>query len=115
MDLFNWVDMVGNYKERKVDRYEKGSLAVDTARVTDSEFQYETAIKHPCYHEGYWIIVENYNTLCEAKKGHKKWVEIMTRDELPKVLKDVGCSEIALFHYSFEHSRSFKKRCNYEV
>ena len=109
MGIFDWVSMAGNYEERKVNRYKKGDLIIDTAMVTDSEFQYETAIKHPCYHEGYWIIVENYDTLNEAKKGHKKWVEVMTRDKPPEELVDVGCAETAYLCDSLGFSRSFKR------
>ena len=90
--MFSFEKMIDNYKERKVDRLEDGDLVIDTASVTDSKNPYETAIKHPSYNEGEWVIVETYKTKEEAIIGHKKWVDIMTSNILPRKLKDASTS-----------------------
>jgi hypothetical protein len=95
--LYDFLSMMGNYEARKVDRFEKGALLVDTALVTDSYDPYETAVAHPAYNNGKWVIVETYKTKEAAQSGHKRWVEIMTADELPKELKDVSTAETSLW------------------
>jgi hypothetical protein len=47
---------------------EVGKLVVDTTNTPD--MGWETGIKK----NGEWIIVEEYKTQEQAKKGHKKWV-----------------------------------------
>jgi len=66
--MFGVLGMMGNYEERKVDRFEKGDVFVDTAAITDSEHPYETGIRHPRYNNGELIIVAMYDTKEEAKK-----------------------------------------------
>jgi len=43
-NMFNFMNMIGNYKERKVERDEFDEIIVDTAAVTDSDEPYETGI-----------------------------------------------------------------------
>jgi hypothetical protein len=95
-DLFGISSMGSTYEQRKVERFEdsKRHIVVDTAAVTDSDKPYETAIKHPKYNGGNWIVVQLYNTKEEAIIGHKKWVIKMTSDKLPKKIKDVSTSII---------------------
>ena len=88
--MFNFEKMLDTYEERKVDRFEDGDLVIDTAAVTDSKDPYETAIKHPSYNEGEWVIVETHSTKEEAIIGHKKWVDTMTSNVLPRKLTDVS-------------------------
>ena len=95
--MFRFLDMIGNYEERKVDRYEKEGLLVDTAAVNDSDKPFETAVACPAYNNGKWVIVELYNTKKQAQAGHNKWVKKMTAKTLPKNLKDVSTAEIATF------------------
>jgi len=95
--MFEFFDMVGNYEARKIDRYEEGKLIVSTAHVNDSAFDYETAISHPNYNRGAFVIVENYSTKEDAQIGHNKWVGMMTADALPMVLMDVGQSGVQQF------------------
>lgn len=104
--MFSFVDMIGNYEERKVKntKIDNGSV-VDTCRVTDSTQPYETGICSPLYNNNKWIIVELYNTKKEAKKGHDKWVEKMKTP--PKVLEDVSTSTISSFFDS--EGRIFRK------
>lgn len=85
-----FYSMLGSYNSQKVARFEKGDLFVSTAKVTDSASPYETAVSHPFYNTGRIVIVEQYDTLKEAKIGHKKWVSIMTHPELPAELVDVS-------------------------
>jgi len=89
--------MKNNYEERKIDRYEKDEITIDTCAVTDSDEPYETGIKHPKYKDGEWVIVEMYNSKEEAETGHNKWVKIMTSDNLPEELVDVStCTVVKL-------------------
>ena len=73
-----------------IGRYEEGDIFVSTAAINDSDDPYETAVAHPYYNDGHLVIVETYSDLKSAKSGHKKWVSIMTRPELPAVLVDVS-------------------------
>lgn len=93
--MFNFFDMVGNYEERKVDRYESGFLVIDTAAVTDSEMPFETAVQHPKYNYGKWVIVETYMTKELAQEGHNRWVGTMTAEQLPDTLTDVSTAGVA--------------------
>lgn len=93
--MINFMNVIGTYDERKIDKFEEGDLIIDTCLVTDSEKPYETAISHPKFNNGKWVIVELYDTKEEAKKGHNKWVKIMTSKEFPKELNDVSSAKIA--------------------
>lgn len=97
LGLFSFMGMFGNYEQRKVDRYESpgiDGLMVDTCAVTDSTWSYETAVMHPAYNDGKWVIVEGYETKEKAQTGHKRWVKKMTSKRLPKTLRDVSTAEI---------------------
>jgi hypothetical protein len=89
------IDMLDNYEQRKVANTVVGELVVDTCRVTDSAFPYETGVEHPNYNNGEWVVVEHYNSKVDAQTGHDKWVKIMTTKPLPKALRDVSTSEVA--------------------
>ncbi len=107
--MFNFMDMMGDYSDRKVDNFKQGKLTVDTARVTDAAKDYETAVKHPQYNDGAWVIVEIYDTKAEAQVGHDKWVKTMTTEPLPATLKDVSSAEIAELLDVFDDSwREYK-------
>lgn len=93
--LFDFMNMMDNCEERKVDHYEQDGTTIDTCRVTDSSKDYETGISHPKYNNGDWIIVELYDTKEEAIKGHEKWVLAMTLHPLPEHLTDVSDCGIA--------------------
>lgn len=93
--MFEFVKDIGNYAERKVDRFENETVAVSTARASDSTHPFETAIKHADYNNGAWIIVELYNSKEEAQTGHKKWVGTMTSTSLPDSLVDVSGANVA--------------------
>lgn len=93
--MFEFFAMMGNYEDRKVARHESNGMIVDTAAVTDSAQPFETAVSHPSYNGGKWVIVELYDTKELAKTGHKKWVKKMTKGKLPKSLRDVSTASIA--------------------
>ena len=96
MMLFDFLKDMGNYEERKVDRYDgEEGLCIDTARVSDSKKPFETGIEHPSYNDGKWVIVETYDTKEAAETGHNIWVEKMTAEELPKELVDMSSAEVA--------------------
>lgn len=108
--LFGFIDMMGNYESRKVDRWDGGeNFIVDTCFVTDSSKPYETAVCHPKYNNGKWVIVELYDDREEAKNGHQKWVELMQQDPLPKELRDVSDCASAKWAFSEnEESRIYE-------
>lgn len=94
-EMFDFLGMMGNYEDRKVDNFEQGDLVVDTCAVTDSTQPYETAVQHPRYNGGKWVIVELYPTKEEAQEGHNRWVATMTTNP-PATLRDVSEAGIAL-------------------
>ena len=92
----DFSSMLYNYEARKVARYEGSDLIVSTCAVTDSDYDYETAISHPLFDHGHFIVVENCRTKEQAKASHEKWVQIMTHEPLPKELSDISKSGFAL-------------------
>lgn len=88
--MFDFLSMSDNYEDRKVDRFDGDGFIVDTCSVTDSDEPYETGIQHPKYNDGKWVIVEMYEDMDSAQKGHDKWVKTMTASELPNELMDVS-------------------------
>lgn len=95
MNFSSIVAMLGNYDDRKVGRYEADGLRVSTALVYDAAHPYETAVAHPEYNDDKWVIVEAYNSLEEAARGHERWVKTMTSESLPSQLVDCANSEIS--------------------
>ncbi len=93
--MFSFFSMMNNYEDRAVERYEADGLIVDTCLVTDSDQSYETAISHPSYNSGAWVIVEMYDTEGEARNGHERWVRKMIADKLPNIIVDASSSVIA--------------------
>lgn len=94
--MFDFFSMEGTYNTRRIERYEEGDVFVSTARVTDSDKPFETAIAHPAYNGGKLVVVELYDTRDEAQQGHERWVEKMTAKTLPDELTDVSAAGIAL-------------------
>src|SRR5258705_1718212 len=86
--MFNFLNALDNYEDRKVDSTEVGDSEVDTCSVNDGIQDYETAVKHPKYNDGEWIIVEAYDTKEDAQTSHDKWVKIMSSIPLPNKLID---------------------------
>ncbi len=69
--------------EDKVGNDEFDGKIVDTCYTYDNG--YETAISHPEFDNGDWIIVEYYDDKESATKGHNKWVELIKEDKFDKI------------------------------
>jgi len=81
--MFNFLQDIGNYEDRKVGKEEVNNFIISTAYTSDEG--YETAIidengTHP---------IERYSDIIKAKEGHQKWIkkakEIKTGDEIIKL------------------------------
>lgn len=96
--IYGFADMENTYPERKVAnwRSDDGTTYVSTARVTDGELPYETAIEHPAYNGGRMMIVEAYASKASALRGHAKWLRMLQTDALPNELTD--CKNAAIAH-----------------
>jgi hypothetical protein len=105
-DFFNDID---NYSERKVDRFEKDDLIIDTCRVSDGKQDYETAVSHPDYHNSKFIVVEAYSSKEEAQEGHDKWIAIMIKEPLPDELIDCCNAQIGDFYRELGGDVIYKK------
>ena len=112
--MFEYLQMMGNYDDRKVDRWdnEDESKMVSTCSVIDGRKLFETAVQHPAYNEGKMVIVECYSTKKDAKTGHSKWLKLMLKDNLPDVLVDCQNSEISQMCEDNECQMEFKKQDN---
>jgi hypothetical protein len=106
--LFDFLCMARNYEGRKVNHYEQGELIVDTCAVSDADKDYETAVVHPKYNGGEWIVVELYDTKKEAQIGHVRWVKKMTAKKLPVKLTDVSTAEVAEICDVFNDKKSWR-------
>lgn len=73
--MFDFLDMIGTYEDRKVDRFETDLFTIDTAYVTDREHPYETAIAHTKFNAGGWIILGWRDTKEEAQKYHDEMIQ----------------------------------------
>ena len=69
--------------EDKVNRTEFDEKIIDTCFTYDNGF--ETAVSHPQFYDGKWIIVEYYDDKESAAKGHNKWVEFIKEDKFDKI------------------------------
>ena len=95
MNIFDFMKDINDYESRKVGRWEEGEKMVSTVIVSDGAKPFETAISHPGYNNGKWIIVASYDDLEAAKVGHEKWVKMVIEDCLPNKLVDVHNSWIS--------------------
>ena len=80
------------FEDRVVGRHENDvtGLCVSTVHVFDSDRPFETAILHPEFAKHKWVVVEGYDDIETAAKGHDKWLAVMTADKLPGALVDVS-------------------------
>lgn len=102
--------MANNYDDRKVGRFEEGRVLVSTAEVCDGDKPFETAVRHPEYNGGDYIIVEAYDTRTLAETGHAAWVERMTSDALPHSLTDCNNASTTFCEQTF--ARIKPRGCN---
>jgi len=84
----SWIDMIGTYEQRKVANYKNDIFEIDTVRVTDRRFPYETAIRHKNFNDGDWIVLGFSSTKEEAQEYHDKCVEQFTFSPYPVVIED---------------------------
>lgn len=110
--MFSFLSMsnINNYSKRKIDRYGDDILIVDTCAVDDGEQPYETAVAHPFYNNGLYIIVEAYSSAKEAQEGHDRWLQKMQADPLPERLIDCCNSMIQFFRASRGGNVVFNKK-----
>lgn len=113
MGLFDFLDMMGNYDDRAVDRSEIQDCVIDTCRVSDGAHPFETGVASKYYHSGSWVIVEAYDTEEDAQSGHDRWVSTMSKpfDELPEKLVDCQNAGLADLMGSIDsESLTFEKQ-----
>ena len=79
-NIFGIVTMCDNYEERKVENTQNDKFILDTARVTDRNWIYETAVKHKDFNYNDWIVLESYDDVESAKEGHSKWLRFLDSD-----------------------------------
>lgn len=88
--MFEWLNMIGNYEERKVAYTKTDNFTIDTAKVTDRQQPYETAIAHDDFNDGEWIILGWADTKEDAQKMHDSFVEYYKTHDVDEI-KD-ACS-----------------------
>lgn len=68
--MFNFLSDMYNYEDRCVALFDDGEgIRISTARCSDGSQPYETAIQHPDYNDGDYVIVEAY--MIQKKKPRK--------------------------------------------
>lgn len=77
---FGFVDMLFNYKERCVRNDKTEGFTLDTALVTNRDYQYETAVKSPYFKGGNWLVLEGSDTKEQALVVHEKWLAVLSCD-----------------------------------
>lgn len=88
--MFDFLNMIGTYNDRKVDRFETDLFIIDTVLVTDRAQLYETAIAHKDFRGGKWIILGWRRTKEEAQKFHDEMVAYYTcHGETVQKIEDV--------------------------
>jgi len=104
--MFEFINMTSTYESRKIDRYENedAHVTVSTATINDSPAYAETAVCHPDYNDGKWIIVENHADRKSAQKAHNNWVKTITTKPLPNKLVDVSRCEVRELLDTFTHN-----------
>ena len=88
--MFNMFGMLGTYPQRMVKNDKFENFILDTARVTDRPWIYETAVSHKEFNNGDWIILQGTDTKDEAIKVHDEWLEKIKNgvDELRDIFED---------------------------
>ena len=108
--MFDFLSMMDNYDDRKVDYFEDCDLQVSTASVTDGAHPYETAVAHLEYNSGKYVIVEAYGDAEQAQTGHDRWVKLMTSDDLPDRLTDCANSGVSQFGQAIGVQMEFSRQ-----
>ena len=96
--MFEFVNDIGNYAERRIGRDDFEWGFVSTVQVSYGIQPFETAISHREYTpHGEMTFVEAYDSREEAAAGHAKWLAVMTAGILPDRLVDccnVGVAQL---------------------
>ena len=92
--MFGFLLDAENYEDRMIDRGEFDWGFISTAKVSEGERPYETAVQSSDYGNADdledtngMIIVEAYDSAEDAQKGHNRWVKTMTKNP-PEELVD---------------------------
>ncbi len=99
--MFDFLTGIDDHDKRKVERIEAVDCdgvkyILDTARVTDCpKYPYETAISHPSYDDGKFVILQQYKDKESARLGHFAWADIFSSKELPDTLINCSAGEFA--------------------
>ena len=86
--MFEWLDMIGNYEQRKVANFKNDIFEIDTAYVTDRTQPYETAIRHKNFNYNNWIVLGWSSTKEQAQEDHDKWIERFLNSPYPEKITD---------------------------
>ena len=115
--MFGLENMLIPYDERMVARFENDEtgLVVSTAAVFDTSMPFETAVMHPRYHDGKWVIVKQYHDRESAEQGHEKWVQVMSAAQLPTVLEEIGDNIAAKMMRELGDAMVFEADCSEDV
>lgn len=108
MTDFLGLSMIGTYEQRKVANTVVGETVIDTCAVTDSTCGFETGIQSPLYNGGLWVIVEEYDSKADAKRGHARWVKKMAKP--PATLTDTSSCSIKRLLNAFGRQSTFKRK-----
>ena len=94
--MLEFLNMLSNYNERKVARFEdkEKNITVSAAEVCDSEFKYEVAVKDRRYNNGSFFVVFSTDNRSVAEKEAKVWFDRMKNNPPAEIIED-GQSEIA--------------------
>lgn len=92
-NLYGIATMTGNYDDRKVANDEREEFILDTAKVTDRPWIYETAVQHKDFNNNDWIILDGTDDLEEAKEIHQKWLKTLEAGAL-HLLEDYCTGEV---------------------
>ena len=84
-ELFGYMDMIGNYEERVVKNDKCADFTLDTARVTDRNWIYETAVAHSRFNNGDWIILDGCGSKEEAVEMHNKWLNKLQNEDITEL------------------------------
>ena len=115
--MFGLENMLVPFEERMVARFENDEtgLVVSTVAVFDTSMPFETAVMHPRYGNGKWVIVKQYHDRESAEQGHEKWVGVMNAEQLPTVLEDVSDHVAAKMMRELGDAMVFEADCSEDV
>ena len=73
-----------SFEYRRIRLWSANGIAVSTIYAYDVA-RYETAIQHPNFDAGYWIIVEYADSLEKALDMHSRWQNIFIEDKIKEL------------------------------